>query len=110
MEGEGNKLEKIRCSRMSYPNQDGPTKGTRPAMHYTTCYGCKHHSHKLVKSGHDPLYKDECTHETAPRTGLVLITMGNLKKDIENNIEPGDWCPFLENNLQNQIDTLNTKL
>jgi hypothetical protein len=72
--------------------QEGPIAGLRPAIFYKSCSGCKWYSYNLVKSGRDPIYSDNCKHETAPRAHFGC---GNLTTDYETNIVvPGDWCPF----------------
>lgn len=80
--------------------QEGPTLGLRPAKYFTSCSGCKYHKHTLVKSGHDPIYKDDCIHDTAPKESFKLSFTGNLK-NYDHNVELGDWCPFKP---VNQID------
>lgn len=74
-------------------DQEGPRIGlTRPKF-YKTCQGCKYLKHTLCKSGNDPIYRDDCTHETAPKEPMKLSFTGNLL-NFDNNIEPGSWCPF----------------
>lgn len=73
--------------------QIGPVNAYRPIRIFTTCSGCKYHKHNLVKSGNDPIYRDDCTHETAPKEPMKLPFTGNLRK-YDDAIEPGDWCPF----------------
>lgn len=87
---------------MSYPNEEGPRIGMRPAQFYKSCSGCKYHKHNLVKSGKDPIYRDDCTHETAPQPPSPFT--GNLQSD-NNNVEPGDWCPFEPVNNNPYSDT-----
>lgn len=79
---------------MSYPDQEGPRNGMRPATFYRSCSGCKWHKHNLVKSGNDPIYRDDCTHVSAPQPPMKLSFTGNLNTDGNHNVEPGEWCPF----------------
>lgn len=78
---------------MSYGDNEGPINALRPMRIYKTCSGCKYHKHKLVKSGHDPIYRDDCTHPTAPQSPMKLSFTGNLN-NYGDGIEPGEWCPF----------------
>lgn len=78
---------------MSYPNNTGPTAGVIPARYYKSCVGCKYHKHALVKSGNNPIYRDDCEHETAPNKTFKLSFTGNLNNEDER-VEPGHWCPF----------------
>ena len=73
--------------------QEGPYLGLTPARFYKSCSGCKYHKHTLVKSGYDPIYRDDCIHETAPKEPMKLSFTGNLRND-NHMVEPGDWCPF----------------
>ncbi|MDB5144208.1 MAG: hypothetical protein JWQ66_2921 [Mucilaginibacter sp.] len=73
--------------------QRGPRIGLTSPRYYTTCSGCKYHKHTLVKSGHDPIYRDDCVHESAPDKRMKLSFTGNLRS-YDHNVEPGDWCPF----------------
>lgn len=74
-------------------DQEGPYLGLTPARYYKSCSGCKYHKHTLVKSGYDPEYRDDCTHESAPKPRFKLSFTGNLNND-NGYAEPGDWCPF----------------
>lgn len=85
---------------MSYPNQEGPVNRMIPAKLYTTCSGCKYHKRNLVKSGNDPIYCDDCTHESAPQSPMKLSFTGNLN-NYDGHVTPGDWCPF---DAVNKID------
>lgn len=80
--------------------QEGPNLCLKPAKYYTTCSGCKYHKHNLVKSGNNPIYRDDCVHESAPKEPMKLSFTGNLRS-YDHNVEPGDWCPF---SPVNQID------
>jgi len=78
---------------MSYGDNEGPTNAMRPIRIYKTCQGCKYHKHTLVKSEHDPIYRDDCVHETAPKEPMKLSFSGNLN-NFGDGVEPGSWCPF----------------
>ena len=74
--------------------QIGPKKQIippKPQEEYTSCYGCKFREHRMVKSGQNPTYVNNCTHDKAPHVGLFT---GNLKND--NRQETPDWCPVLK--------------
>lgn len=55
-----------------------------PEHSHKICAGCDHFSHKLVKSGYDPIYKNDCIHPNAPNKG-----------NIYGDHTP-DWCPVGE--------------
>lgn len=74
-------------------NQEGPIAGMRPMTIYKSCSGCKWHKHNLVKSGNNPIYRDDCTHESAPKEPMKLSFIGNLR-NYDHIVEPGTWCPF----------------
>lgn len=74
--------------------QQGPRIGLTSPRYYKTCSGCKYHKHTLVKSGHNPIYRDDCTHESAPVEKFAFSFTGNLESDSNHNVDPGDWCPF----------------
>lgn len=73
----------------------GPTIRTIPATTSITCSGCEYHKHNLVKSGSNPIYRDDCVHESAPVYEKFMMS-GNLHTDINRNIHPGLWCPFMQ--------------
>lgn len=77
---------------MSYGNNEGPTAGMIPVRMYKTCQGCKFHDHRMVKSGNNPIYRNDCKHETAPRYSQFSMH-GNLESE-DGIVSPGDWCPF----------------
>ncbi len=58
--------------------QEGPVNGMIPSIMYKTCQGCKHYSHRLVKSGNNPIYRQDCKLDIAPRAGMLSMS-GNLK-------------------------------
>ena len=70
--------------------QEGPVKIIIPAREVITCGMCKYYQHQLIRSGRNPIYQDTCTHESAPKHGLI----GNLHTGINGDVVPGDWCPF----------------
>ena len=56
---------------------EGPVEYTIPAKKVITCSGCKWIKSVLVRSGHDPIRRYNCTHETAPKEGNIFLH-GNL--------------------------------
>lgn len=77
-------------------NQQGPQKVKIPATferEVLSCAGCKYLDHNLVKSGMNPIYTDNCVHETAPKKRFWDFT-SNLEVDDNFLIIPGEWCPF----------------
>lgn len=75
---------------MSYPNNEGPTLIPQRVVvidEYITCQGCKFHTHKLMRSGKNPIYSDGCIYP-----GLQC----NLTRDIDQNLITPEWCPFLK--------------
>lgn len=77
-------------------DQTGPITLNLPARIIKTCSGCEFHKHTLVKSGNNPIYKDNCTHNIAPKDNRVSVfeVSGNLRSE-DNHVIPGYWCPFL---------------
>lgn len=70
-----------------------------------SCSGCIYHKHTLIKSGANPVYNDNCTHNIAPKDNRVtrFEFTGNLRK--ENDIViPSYWCPYL-NKINKDSDT-----
>lgn len=78
-----------------YPNNEGPQSVKIPEQNVVTCSGCKYHDHKLVRSGRDPVYRDDCVHpENGQDKAFKLSFTGNLKKNMTGFIITPDWCPF----------------
>lgn len=71
---------------------EGPTVVTIPMQQCESCSGCKYLSHKLVKSGKDPVYANNCTHpegrEPKYRFG------GTLETNEFGVVVTPNWCPF----------------
>lgn len=75
----------------------GPSRITIPEQKYMTCYGCIWLSHKMVKSGNDPIYKNTCTHkEFEKEFSVIRGTIGREIEDYNKRLETPDWCPILE--------------
>ena len=71
-----------------------------PEERYYTCWGCKYREHNMVRSGKNPIYKNECTHPDALETydwerGNLDVSDGSYMIPNSTNRTP-PWCPFLK--------------
>jgi hypothetical protein len=71
---------------------EGPQILNIPQQSFTTCSGCKFLSHKLVRSGRDPIYAISCKHPDIKYSGHR--DSGNLNQNHLGVIETPEWCPF----------------
>lgn len=73
--------------------QIGPITQIIARREYKSCSGCKFYSHRLIVSGHNPKYANNCTNpgiqENHP--AFTISSVGNLDDD---GCTP-DWCPIL---------------
>lgn len=63
-----------------------------PEQKYKSCYGCKYYENRMLKSGLDPLYMDNCTHSNSP---MNYNMRGNLV-NMFGRVETPEWCPIGE--------------
>lgn len=74
--------------------QEGPKEIIIPEQRFMSCYGCEYHSHRMVMSGRDPKYADDCNHPKFPIP--IGVMRGNLSKDIDGHIKTPRMCPFVK--------------
>jgi len=72
--------------------QQGPKEVVIPEQRILTCTGCEFYTHRMVKSGHNPIYADHCNHDIASFKNTFIC--GNLSLDKNKLPIPGDWCVF----------------
>lgn len=77
-----------------FGDREGPGDYKIPAQQFTSCSGCKYLSHRLIKSGMNPIYANNCTHPETKIRGNWFT--GNLHENHIGVIETPDWCPFLK--------------
>lgn len=78
-----------------YKEQEGPIETIIPETKILSCGRCKYHLHSMVKSGMNPIYKDNCNHPDLEQN--LSFLQGNLNKHFLHNIvETPNWCPFLK--------------
>lgn len=77
--------------------REGPEDYVIPRQEIKICQGCKYYSHRMVKSGRNPIYREDCTHPDVVRASLFSDN-GNLcgYEGRFNMIETPDWCPYLK--------------
>lgn len=73
--------------------QQGPKRITIPEQNFNSCWGCEFHSHKLVVSGRNPKYAENCNHPKAVLKPNQIS--GNLSSDNDDQVKTPYWCPFL---------------
>jgi len=79
--------------------REGPREVIIPEIKYLSCSGCKYLEHRMAKSGHDPIYVDNCIHPESEKSGTFF--RGNLNRGIIiNGIDTPEWCPFLKNKTE----------
>ncbi len=85
---------------MSYGEREGPEDYVIPHQEIKICQGCKYYDHHLVKSGRNPIYRNDCTHPDVERFS-VFYSCGNLDNERGSSgmIETPDWCPFLKSKV-----------
>ncbi len=84
--------------------KEGPTRVNVPATHYRSCGKCKYFRNRMVLSGNNPIYRQDCTHPdlSTDLQAPELSYAGNLG---ESAITP-DWCPVApEGRFKNDINT-----
>jgi hypothetical protein len=80
--------------------KEGPTLIEVPAQaayNYKSCMGCKYKNHQLVRSGFNPIYKNNCEHPDLPeniKSKSYNYYDGNLDNILLNGKTP-DWCPYI---------------
>lgn len=86
---------------------DGPQKVNIPQQSFTSCSGCKFLDHRLVKSGRDPIYRNDCVHpENGQSKAFKLSFTGNLHENSIGIIVTPDWCPFLKSKTNEVKDEI----
>lgn len=83
--------------------QLGPEKRHVPVREFYSCSGCKFYSHRLVKSGMDPIYRNDCEH---PRIKYDKDISYHGSLSMEGNLgkaeQTPNWCPFLQPERENE--------
>lgn len=75
-------------------DKEGPSELVIPEQRFLSCGMCKYHANTLVKSGMNPVRKDNCNHPDSESSGGFYY--GNLQRNPFGVIETPSWCPFLK--------------
>ena len=96
-----------------FGSKEGPTIIEVPAQaaySYKSCMGCKYKNHQLVRSGFDPIYRNDCEHPNLSKDNKIynLFSYSGNLDDILLNGKTPEWCPFIvkENKEKNNINNL----
>lgn len=82
-------------------NKIGPTLHIIPEQRVYSCFGCKYHDFKMIRSGLNPMYDTNC---------LKMDLEGNILSDDEKTVIPyildndsktPPICPYLKSEERN---------
>lgn len=84
-----------------YGQNEGFTIITIPEQRFKSCSGCKFLERKMIRSGRDPVYANNCEHPQNYNR-IYRFSGGNLTETEKGYVLTPDWCPFLKKQTPKQ--------
>lgn len=87
--------------------KEGPNEIVIPEKRFLSCGACIYYAISMVKSGNNPIYRENCSHPEVYIPSLQSFHEGNLRRNLSGYTQTPDWCPFLTSNRRKVLTEKN---